>query len=286
MAGRAWRSPYFQATPAPLRGAQRSPTALRARGVSVRAAGGAGHHARRAPCRWARGSRRRWPTCCGCRTSPSDNFMAEMLIKALGARFGGAGSTAAGAAVVRAELGRVRRRPPHRRRLRALAPGPHLAARASSACSAAMQRRPGLHRLAARGRPQRHAHARACAGRPPRTAAGPRPARCATSRRWPATATTRTGGRVALRVPDEPRGALAGRASARTAWRRCWRATPAERPAAPAARPRRAPPPRAARPSRAWSRATRRPRRSPSSSTPTTSRARRRRGSAPSPARA
>jgi serine-type D-Ala-D-Ala carboxypeptidase/endopeptidase (penicillin-binding protein 4) len=35
---------------------------------------------------------------------PSDNFMAEMLVKVLGARFGGAGSTAAGTRVVRAEL--------------------------------------------------------------------------------------------------------------------------------------------------------------------------------------
>jgi D-alanyl-D-alanine carboxypeptidase/D-alanyl-D-alanine-endopeptidase (penicillin-binding protein 4) len=34
---------------------------------------------------------------------PSDNFYAEMLLKGLGATFGGAGSTAAGAAVVRAE---------------------------------------------------------------------------------------------------------------------------------------------------------------------------------------
>jgi serine-type D-Ala-D-Ala carboxypeptidase/endopeptidase (penicillin-binding protein 4) len=36
--------------------------------------------------------------------TPSDNFFAEMLLKGLGARFGGAGSTAAGAAVVRAQL--------------------------------------------------------------------------------------------------------------------------------------------------------------------------------------
>ncbi|HYF24172.1 MAG TPA: D-alanyl-D-alanine carboxypeptidase/D-alanyl-D-alanine-endopeptidase [Baekduia sp.] len=35
---------------------------------------------------------------------PSDNFYAEMLVKGLGARFGKAGSTAAGLAVVRAEL--------------------------------------------------------------------------------------------------------------------------------------------------------------------------------------
>ena len=36
--------------------------------------------------------------------TPSDNFFAEMLLKGLGASFGGAGTTAAGAAVVRAEL--------------------------------------------------------------------------------------------------------------------------------------------------------------------------------------
>ena len=36
--------------------------------------------------------------------TPSDNFLAEMLLKGLGAKFGGAGTTAAGAAVVRAEV--------------------------------------------------------------------------------------------------------------------------------------------------------------------------------------
>jgi D-alanyl-D-alanine carboxypeptidase/D-alanyl-D-alanine-endopeptidase (penicillin-binding protein 4) len=36
--------------------------------------------------------------------TPSDNYLAEMLLKGLGARFGGAGTTAAGAAVVRGEL--------------------------------------------------------------------------------------------------------------------------------------------------------------------------------------
>ena len=39
--------------------------------------------------------------------TPSDNYLAETLLKDLGARFGGGGSTAAGAAVVRDELGRV-----------------------------------------------------------------------------------------------------------------------------------------------------------------------------------
>jgi D-alanyl-D-alanine carboxypeptidase/D-alanyl-D-alanine-endopeptidase (penicillin-binding protein 4) len=36
--------------------------------------------------------------------TPSDNFFAEMLLKDIGARLGGAGTTAAGAAVVRSEL--------------------------------------------------------------------------------------------------------------------------------------------------------------------------------------
>ena len=44
--------------------------------------------------------------------TPSDNYLAEMLLKGLGAKFGGAGTTAAGAAVVRAELaGRFGLRP-------------------------------------------------------------------------------------------------------------------------------------------------------------------------------
>jgi D-alanyl-D-alanine carboxypeptidase/D-alanyl-D-alanine-endopeptidase (penicillin-binding protein 4) len=36
--------------------------------------------------------------------TPSDNYLAEMLLKDIGAAFGGEGSTAAGAAVVRAQL--------------------------------------------------------------------------------------------------------------------------------------------------------------------------------------
>jgi D-alanyl-D-alanine carboxypeptidase/D-alanyl-D-alanine-endopeptidase (penicillin-binding protein 4) len=36
--------------------------------------------------------------------APSDNFLAEMLLKGIGAKFGGAGSTAAGAGVVRSQL--------------------------------------------------------------------------------------------------------------------------------------------------------------------------------------
>ena len=36
--------------------------------------------------------------------TPSDNYLAETLLKDIGARLGGAGTTAAGAAVVRAEM--------------------------------------------------------------------------------------------------------------------------------------------------------------------------------------
>ena len=39
--------------------------------------------------------------------TPSDNYFAETLIKDLGARFGAAGTTAAGAAVVRSEMSTV-----------------------------------------------------------------------------------------------------------------------------------------------------------------------------------
>ena len=35
---------------------------------------------------------------------PSDNFLAEMLVKDLGAEFGGAGTTAAGVGVVKTQL--------------------------------------------------------------------------------------------------------------------------------------------------------------------------------------
>lgn len=45
-------------------------------------------------------------TLLGLMLPPSDNFFAEMLIKDLGARFGGAGSTAAGVTVVRREMAR------------------------------------------------------------------------------------------------------------------------------------------------------------------------------------
>ena len=44
--------------------------------------------------------------------TPSDNFFAETLIKDIGARFGGGGTTLAGASVVRSELASELRHPP------------------------------------------------------------------------------------------------------------------------------------------------------------------------------
>ena len=61
---------------------------------------------------------------------PSDNFFAETLVKDLGARFGGAGTTAAGAAVVRRTIASLLGIPPaRRRRLGPLRSRPHLALR-------------------------------------------------------------------------------------------------------------------------------------------------------------
>ena len=60
---------------------------------------------------------------------PSDDLYAEMLTKELGARFGGAGSTTAGAKVIATGARRLRRAPDGRRRLGALPRRPLLAAR-------------------------------------------------------------------------------------------------------------------------------------------------------------
>ena len=101
--GRTGKSvPYFQATPARF-AARTFAAALRKRGVTVRAGGGAATTPAGAV-RLAAWSSFPLADLLRLQNQPSDNFMAEMLLKALGARFGGAGSTAAGAAVVRAEL--------------------------------------------------------------------------------------------------------------------------------------------------------------------------------------
>ena len=64
---------------------------------------------------------------------PSDNYIAEMLIKGLGAQFGEAGSTSAGGAVIREALRPFGISPHGRRRLGPLPRGPHDPARGRAA---------------------------------------------------------------------------------------------------------------------------------------------------------
>jgi D-alanyl-D-alanine carboxypeptidase/D-alanyl-D-alanine-endopeptidase (penicillin-binding protein 4) len=103
------RSPYFQAQPA--RFAARAFTReLRRRGIRVAGGAGTGSTPPLAPAlaTWASP-----PMADLVRLTnvPSDNFGAETLLKALGAQVSGTGSTAAGAAVVRAELATLGIRP-------------------------------------------------------------------------------------------------------------------------------------------------------------------------------
>ncbi len=89
---------------------------------------------------------------------PSDNYYAEMLIKGLGAEFGTAGSTAAGAKVVRDTVGAVRDHAEGRRRLRAEPLRSHHPAPGRLAAEGhGRQRGRGRVRpVAGRDRPQRH----------------------------------------------------------------------------------------------------------------------------------
>ena len=72
---------------------------------------------------------------------PSDNFLAETLLKALGMRYGGAGSTRAGAQVVRSSVVGLRPHPNRGRRLGALARQPHQPAPGGAAAPAHGRRR-------------------------------------------------------------------------------------------------------------------------------------------------
>src|SRR5215210_4967675 len=97
--GRTGRRPHFQASPA-LFAAQVFERALERRGVNVRRSARAGV----APPEAAVLAERASPplsTLIARTNAPSDNFFAETLLKAVGARFGGDGTTAAGAHVVR-----------------------------------------------------------------------------------------------------------------------------------------------------------------------------------------
>jgi D-alanyl-D-alanine carboxypeptidase/D-alanyl-D-alanine-endopeptidase (penicillin-binding protein 4) len=97
----------FQARPT-LFAARRLMDALRAAGVRVSSAtrvstGSAPPGARQL----AAVSSPKMATLLALTNTPSDNYFAETLLKDVGARFGGGGSTAAGANVVRAEVGNV-----------------------------------------------------------------------------------------------------------------------------------------------------------------------------------
>lgn len=99
------RRPLFQASP-PLYAARAFTNALRRRGVAVRRAARAGATPSTAVSLAGLNS----PgieRLVASMNVPSDNFIAETLIKALGARFGGLGSTAAGAEVVRDNAARL-----------------------------------------------------------------------------------------------------------------------------------------------------------------------------------
>jgi len=99
------RRPLFQASP-PLFAAKAFTKALRRRGVTVRRSARAGATPATAIALTSLDS----PALQNIVASmnvPSDNFIAETLIKTLGARFGAGGTTRAGAAVVRANAARL-----------------------------------------------------------------------------------------------------------------------------------------------------------------------------------
>jgi D-alanyl-D-alanine carboxypeptidase/D-alanyl-D-alanine-endopeptidase (penicillin-binding protein 4) len=99
------RRPLFQASP-PLFAARAFTKALRRRGVTVRRSARSG--ATPGPAiTLASLNSPALQNIVASMNVPSDNFIAETLIKALGARFGTAGTTSAGAAVVRANAARL-----------------------------------------------------------------------------------------------------------------------------------------------------------------------------------
>ena len=91
---------------------------------------------------------------------PSDNFMAETLVKVLGARFGGVGQHGGGRARGARGARRARHRAAGRRRLRASRAATARRRATSSTLLAAMRRRRRLHRLAGGRRPDRDARDR------------------------------------------------------------------------------------------------------------------------------
>ncbi len=101
---RGFAGSAFQSRPA-LYAAQRFAAALRAAGVRVPRKIRIGtRHAPAATRPLAEVHSPRLGTLIRLTNTPSDNFMAEMLLKGIGARFAGAGTSAAGAGVVRRQM--------------------------------------------------------------------------------------------------------------------------------------------------------------------------------------
>ncbi len=147
----------LQANP-PLVAANALATALRRRGVKIGGASAVGH----TPASATSLAYVRSPTMArlvSLMDTPSDNFFAETLIKDLGAQFGTGGTTAAGAAVVRAVAAGYGLHPHIVRRLGVVAQRPHVGA--DDRQPADGRHRPAVRSDAARsagGRgPQRHA---------------------------------------------------------------------------------------------------------------------------------
>ena len=99
------RRPLFQASP-PLFAAKAFTAALRRRGVTVRRSARAGATPTGAVA-LAGLTSPGIESLVASMNVPSDNFIAETLIKVLGARFGAGGTTAAGAEVVRANAAQL-----------------------------------------------------------------------------------------------------------------------------------------------------------------------------------
>ena len=127
--------------------------------------------------------------------TPSDNYLAETLLKDIGARLGGAGTTAAGAAVVRAELLSKFGISPRLNDGSGLSRYDLTSPPQVVTVLKAMATNSAFVDSLARGRRDRHARRRDERDASPRATAAARPARCTTSRTSPATARAATATR-------------------------------------------------------------------------------------------
>ena len=190
----------FQAAP----GAVRRP-AVRRRAARPRSQGRAeskirGRHGRTpgaAPSCWPRCSSPRMATLIQLTNTPSDNFLAEMLLKGLGASFGGGGTTAGGRGGGPLRAGPSVRHPsPAQRRLRALPRRPHQPARGGHAAHGDGRQPAFVSSLAVAG--QTGTLQTRCAAPCAQGRCQGKTARCTTWPTWPATAGPRDGHTLAF----------------------------------------------------------------------------------------